>query len=151
MSETILINVMPQEVRVGVVQNGTLQELHIERSGGRGLVGDICLGRVTRVLPGMQSAFVDIGLERDSFLYVSDFFDEEDMDDVGGGEERKEPPPPPRISPRPGCGRAKPTRWRCHAIPPDVIWCASCDRCSACQVVPPDHSGATSPRTTPTV
>jgi ribonuclease G len=72
MSETILINVMPQEVRVGVVQNGTLQELHIERSGGRGLVGDICLGRVTRVLPGMQSAFVDIGLERSAFLHVAD-------------------------------------------------------------------------------
>ena len=72
MSETILINVLPQEVRVGVVQNGTLQELYIERSGGRGLVGDICLGRVTRVLPGMQSAFVDIGLERSAFLHVAD-------------------------------------------------------------------------------
>ena len=72
MLETILINVLPHEVRVGIVQNGTLQELHIERSGGRGLVGDICLGRVTRVLPGMQSAFVDIGLERSAFLHVAD-------------------------------------------------------------------------------
>jgi len=71
-SEDILINVMPQEVRVGVVHNGALQELHIERSGGRGLVGDIWLGRITRVLPGMQSAFVDIGLERSAFLHVAD-------------------------------------------------------------------------------
>lgn len=68
----ILINWSPQETRVAVVEDGAVQELHIERTLERGLVGNIYLGRVSRVLPGMQSAFVDIGLERTAFLHVAD-------------------------------------------------------------------------------
>ena len=72
MSEEILINVTPQETRVAVVENGVLQEILIERERRRGIVGNIYKGRVVRVLPGMQAAFVDIGLERAAFLHVSD-------------------------------------------------------------------------------
>ncbi|MGB5439991.1 MAG: ribonuclease G [Gammaproteobacteria bacterium] len=72
MSEEILINVTPRETRVALVENGVLQELYIERSRRRGLVGNIYKGRVCRVLPGMQAAFVDIGLERAAFLHASD-------------------------------------------------------------------------------
>jgi ribonuclease G len=70
--QDILINWAPQETRVAIVENGAVQELHIERSLERGLVGNVYLGRVVRVLPGMQSAFVDIGLERAAFLHVAD-------------------------------------------------------------------------------
>jgi ribonuclease G len=73
-SEEILINVTPQETRVAVLQQGTVQELHIERSSSRGLVGNIYLGQVSRVLPGMQSAFVQIGLDRAAFLHVADLW-----------------------------------------------------------------------------
>src|SRR6185436_3022195 len=76
MSEDILINVTPQETRVAVMQAGVAQELHIERSQNRGLVGNIYAGRVARVLPGMQSAFVEIGLERAAFLHVADIWEE---------------------------------------------------------------------------
>lgn len=72
MSEEILINVTPQETRVAVVENGMLQELHIERTRSRGIVGNIYKGRVARVLPGMQAAFVDIGLGRAAFLHAAD-------------------------------------------------------------------------------
>ena len=70
--QDILINWAPQETRVAIVENGAVQELHIERALERGLVGNIYMGRVARVLPGMQSAFVDIGLERAAFLHVAD-------------------------------------------------------------------------------
>ncbi len=70
--DEILINVTPRETRVAVVENGVLQEILIERAGKRGLVGNIYKGRVCRVLPGMEAAFVDIGLERAAFLHVSD-------------------------------------------------------------------------------
>jgi ribonuclease G len=70
--QDILINWAPQETRVAVVENGALQELHVERALERGLVGNIYNGRVARVLPGMQSAFIDIGLERAAFLHVAD-------------------------------------------------------------------------------
>ncbi|NDY90212.1 ribonuclease G [Ideonella livida] len=68
----ILINWAPQETRVAIIENGAVQELHIERALERGLVGNIYLGKVARVLPGMQSAFIDIGLERAAFLHVAD-------------------------------------------------------------------------------
>jgi ribonuclease G len=70
--EDILINWSPQETRVAVVENGAVQELHVERTYERGLVGNVYLGKVARVLPGMQSAFIDIGLERAAFLHVAD-------------------------------------------------------------------------------
>ncbi len=72
MSEEILINVTPRETRVGVVENGMLQEVHVERASKRGYVGNVYKGRVQRVMPGMQAAFVEIGLERAAFLHVSD-------------------------------------------------------------------------------
>jgi ribonuclease G len=72
MQQDILINWSPQETRVAVVENGAVQELHIERTLERGLVGNVYLGKVARVLPGMQSAFIDIGLERAAFLHVAD-------------------------------------------------------------------------------
>ena len=72
MSEEILINVTPRETRVALVENGALQEVYIERARRRGLVGKIYRGKVCRVLPGMQAAFVDIGLERAAFLHASD-------------------------------------------------------------------------------
>lgn len=72
MSDEILVNVTPRETRVAVVENGVLQEVHIERANRRGLVGTIIKGRVLRVLPGMQAAFVDIGLEKAAFLHASD-------------------------------------------------------------------------------
>ncbi len=71
-SQDILINWAPQETRVAIVENGAVQELHIERALERGLVGNVYLGKVARVLPGMQSAFIDIGLERAAFLHVAD-------------------------------------------------------------------------------
>ena len=70
--QDILINWAPQETRVAVVENGAVQELHVERALERGLVGNVYLGKVVRVLPGMQSAFIDIGLERAAFLHVAD-------------------------------------------------------------------------------
>ncbi|MBI3042160.1 MAG: ribonuclease G [Betaproteobacteria bacterium] len=71
-TEEILVNVTPQETRVAVIEQGVTQEVHVERASSRGLVGNIVMGRVIRVLPGMQSAFVDIGGERAAFLHVAD-------------------------------------------------------------------------------
>jgi ribonuclease G len=71
-TEEILINVTPRETRVAVVENGMLQEVHVERALRRGYVGNIYKGRVSRVMPGMQAAFVEIGLERAAFLHASD-------------------------------------------------------------------------------
>src|SRR3569832_467944 len=76
MSEEILINVTPQETRIALVENGVLQEVHIERARRRGLVGNIYKGHVSRVLPGMQAAFVDIGLERAAILHASDIINQ---------------------------------------------------------------------------
>ncbi len=76
MSEEILVNITPQEIRVAVLHLGSVQELHIERAQCRGLVSNIYMGRVVRVLPGMQSAFIDIGLERAAFLHVADIWEE---------------------------------------------------------------------------
>ena len=76
MSSELIINVTSLETRVALLENGSLAELHIERESDKGITGNIYKGRVSRVLPGMQSAFVDLGLERDTFLYVSDFFEE---------------------------------------------------------------------------
>jgi ribonuclease G len=75
MSEEILVNITPQETRVAVIASGAVQELLLERTTSRGLVGNVYMGRVARVLPGMQSAFVDIGLERAAFLHVADILE----------------------------------------------------------------------------
>ena len=74
MNEQILINVSPQETRVAIMEQGAVQELLVERGSNRGLVGNIYLGRVGRVLPGMQSAFIEVGLGRAAFLHVADIW-----------------------------------------------------------------------------
>lgn len=100
MSEEILINVTPRETRVAIVENGVLTEVFVERASRLGIVGNIYRGKVSRVLPGMQAAFVDIGLERTAFLHASDIYQPETngnsnslatdearvSDDNGGGE-----------------------------------------------------------------
>ena len=83
MSEELLINVTPQETRIAVIENGVLQEVHIERASKRGLVGNIYKGKVCRVLPGMQAAFVDIGLDRTAFLHASDIVKQLDEEEMG--------------------------------------------------------------------
>jgi ribonuclease G len=75
MSEDLLVNITPQETRVALILQGAVQELHIERTASRGRAGNIYLGKVVRVLPGMQSAFIDIGLERAAFLHVADIWE----------------------------------------------------------------------------
>jgi ribonuclease G len=88
MTEQFLINFTPQETRVALMQQGVVQELHIERTNGRGIVGNVYLGRVVRVLPGMQSAFIEIGLERTAFLHVADIWSER-QNGNGGHETRR--------------------------------------------------------------
>src|SRR5258705_8638767 len=79
MSKEMIISVNGREKKIAILDNGKVTEFYIERGEeNSGVVGNVYKGRVMRVLPGMQSAFVDIGLERDAFLYVSDFFDEEE-------------------------------------------------------------------------
>jgi ribonuclease G len=82
MIEEILINVTPQETRVAVMQLGVVQDLHIERSSSCGIVGNVYLGKINRVLPGMQSAFIDIGLERSAFLHVADIWENSNNGDA---------------------------------------------------------------------
>lgn len=82
MSEEILINATPTETRVAVIENGMVQEVHIERRSQYSCVGNVYLGKVSRVLPGMQAAFVDIGLERTAFLHASDIAREDVEADV---------------------------------------------------------------------
>ncbi len=97
-SEEILINVTPRETRVAVVENGMLQEVLIERASRRGYFGNISKGRVSRVMPGMQAAFVEIGLDRAAFLHASDIMRtpaaEADGTDNGNGNGGAGPTPP---------------------------------------------------------
>ena len=81
LKEEILINVTPSEVRAALLENGVLQEVHVERTARRGLISNIYKGRVLRVLPGMQAAFIDIGLERTAFLHASDIARPDGVDD----------------------------------------------------------------------
>lgn len=78
MRDEILINVTPQETRASIVENGVLQEVHIERTENRGIVGNIYKGVVKRVMPGMQAAFVDIGHEKAAFLHLADIVTDKD-------------------------------------------------------------------------
>jgi len=96
MSKELVISSNRHETRVALLEDDQLVEVYFQRANEYSLAGSIHKGRVTRVLPGMQSAFVDLGLERDTFLYVSDFLEEEheDIDRVTGDER------PPRESGR---------------------------------------------------
>src|SRR5437016_8591179 len=88
MSKELVVSSNRHETRVAILEDDQLVEIYFQRQQEYSLAGSIHKGRVTRVLPGMQSAFVDVGLERDTFLYVSDFLEEEhdDIDRVTGDE-----------------------------------------------------------------
>src|ERR1700740_961716 len=90
MPKELVISAAPHETRVAIMEDGQLCEIYIEREKEFALVGSLYKGRVTRVLPGMQSAFVDIGLDSDAFLYVSDFLEHlEEYDHVAAPVEAK--------------------------------------------------------------
>src|SRR6266853_5143091 len=126
MSKELVISANRHETRVAVLDEDQLVEVYFQRSNEYSLAGSIHKGRVTRVLPGMQSAFVDLGLERDTFLYVSDFFEEnEDFDPVPSDRE------------------ARPGRDREHRTPRE-------DR-PARAVTPPREDGASIVEATPEV
>ena len=76
MTRDLIVSTTPQETKVALLEDGAVSEIFIEREAHHGIVGNVYKGRVTRVLPGMQSAFVDIGQERDAFLHVADVFEE---------------------------------------------------------------------------
>src|SRR5260370_5439914 len=95
MSKELVISATPHETRVAIMEDGQLCEIYIEREKEFALVGSLYKGRVTRVLPGMQSAFVDIGLDSDAFLYVSDFLEHlEEYDHVAPVEPKFRKPEP---------------------------------------------------------
>ena len=98
MSKELVISSNRHETRVAIMEEDQLVEIYFQRANEYSLAGSVHKGRVTRVLPGMQSAFVDLGLERDTFLYVSDFVDEhgEDYDKVTGGAEERPAAAPAR-------------------------------------------------------
>jgi Rne/Rng family ribonuclease len=108
MQKELIIATTPQETKIAVLEDDELVEYYIERHQSQGIVGNIYKGKVTKVLPGMQSAFVDIGLERDAFLYVSDFFEDTEEyekivstveDEVAQLQESGRPTPPPPAPP----------------------------------------------------
>jgi len=111
LSIEILVNVTGKETRLALLENSQLVEFHVDRGTDRGYVGNVYLGKVVRVLPGMQAAFVDIGLERAAFLYVGDIYPQL-LDHKHGEEDEEEEAPdpdltvaeegPPREQPRPG-------------------------------------------------
>src|ERR1700748_2856147 len=85
----LVINVDLRETRVALIENGVIAELQVERAAHRGSVGNIVLGKVTRVLPGMQAAFIDVGMERAAFLHVEDLIRPDDFEAyLGGGSGR---------------------------------------------------------------
>ncbi len=100
MANELIINVTHQETRVALLEDRVLAELYIERAKDRGIVGNIYKGKVVKVLPGMQAAFVDVGLEKASFLYVSDVYggveDYEEIGFQGGGDAQLLHPSPRR-------------------------------------------------------
>src|SRR6202046_3332147 len=97
MAKEICISSTPHETRLAILEDDQLAEIYYERENEYTLAGSIYKGRVTRVLPGMKSAFVDVGLERDAFLYVTDFLEEQEEDSEeldtngGGGRKPREP------------------------------------------------------------
>ena len=111
MQNEIIINASAGETRVALLERGTFNELHIERDSDRSVGGMVVLGKVTRVLPGMQAAFVDIGLEKAAFLYVGDYFD----DAVPGNADSdasEEPQPRRPRGPQPPARAVSAPSWR---------------------------------------
>src|SRR5579884_3732223 len=130
MQKELIISTTSQETKIAILEDDELVEFYIERHRSQSIVGNIYKGKVTKVLPGMQSAFVDIGLERDAFLYVSDFFeDTEEYDKIVSSVEEevaqlqetgrgKVPPPLPLPLPQPVAAPPVPAEPRTES--PDV-------------------------------
>src|SRR5690242_826105 len=103
----LVINVDIRETRVALIENGIIAELHIERESSKGTLGNIYLGKVSRVLPGMQAAFIDVGLERAAFLHVEDLIRPDDFEAYLAGrhqraheeEDRSAMPAPEAVTP----------------------------------------------------
>src|ERR1700688_4968102 len=109
MSKELVISANRHEIKLGILEDDQLVEVFFQRANEYSLAGSIHKGRVTRVLPGMQSAFVDLGLDRDTFLYVSDFFEEnEEFDRVA--DPRRDEPRRERENRPPVLSRAEPPR-----------------------------------------
>jgi ribonuclease G len=113
MTKDLIVSSTPQETKVALLDDGIVSEIFIEREAHRGIVGNLYKGKVTRVLPGMQSAFVDIGQERDAFLYVADVIDELDENLLTPEEAGQAPPASAAAAPSdsgatPGNGQAPP-------------------------------------------
>ncbi len=126
MTRELFVSSTPHESKVGLVEDDQLAEIYLERENEYTLAGSIYKGRVTRVLPGMQSAFVDIGLERDAFLYVSDFMelqDEEEVDDIPTNRNVGQQPVPSRSEVQPVPEPAP--RERVEAVPESHVEAAS--------------------------
>ncbi|MEZ4408117.1 MAG: Rne/Rng family ribonuclease [Polyangiales bacterium] len=119
----IVINVDIGETRVALIENGIVAELHIERRGEKDVVGDVYLGKVTRVLPGMNAAFVDIGLERAAFLHVDDALSDAEFRSYLPDDDEDEPeePPPPRATPAPPEARITPEPPSPSEPPPEPV------------------------------
>ena len=109
MAKEICISSTPHETRLAILEDDQLAEIYYERENEYTLAGSIYNGRVTRVLPGMQSAFVDVGLERDAFLYVTDFMELEDSEETDELEKASgvEPEPGSAGSPAPERRKAR--------------------------------------------
>src|ERR1043165_9169971 len=88
-NNSVVINVDIAETRVALIEGGSITELFVEREQDKSPVGNVYLGKVTRVLPGMQAAFIDISLDRAAFLHVEDVVPQEDMDNLLSGEEEE--------------------------------------------------------------
>ena len=108
MTRELFVSSTPHETKVGLVEDDQLAEVYLERENEYTLAGSIYKGRVTRVLPGMQSAFVDIGLERDAFLYVSDFMELEDQEELDEVPANRTGIEPIDSSPSPGIVQSAP-------------------------------------------
>src|ERR1044071_3805266 len=94
MSKELIVSLNGREKKIAIIEDDVVTEFYVERGDeNQGIVGNIYKGKVMKVLPGMQSAFVDIGLERDAFLYVSDFIDDEEFDGAFQEERREEKRP----------------------------------------------------------
>src|SRR5215468_3859660 len=113
----LVINVDIRETRVALIENGITAELHLERESSKGSLGNIYLGKVSRVLPGMQAAFIDVGLERAAFLHVEDLIRPDDFEAYLSGHRRGDgersstsrdalPPPPRAAHPSPAAAAA---------------------------------------------
>src|SRR5690242_3296788 len=141
MAKELYVSSTPHETKVAVVEEDQLSEIYFERENEYTLAGSIYKGRVTRVLPGMQSAFVNIGLERDAFLYVSDFLMEEDEDADAIGEAVASSRNSPVIEVRSSEGQHAPIEAQ-EIMPPIVVGDEEDEQGTESQEAAPAENGA---------